>query len=179
MHRLELAELPSATRGEADLTEDWLVDGTPLHHLVARASGSEPFQLCSSVDPRWISQVALSVLDRLAVSGRHPLYVCRLCADETCGFVAVRIAVDEATVTWSDFARVSDDVSADQPDDHVVAMERAHDPIEGLGPYVFDGAAYDALLARERVRWSAVPPGEPLAPFTPDPLPTRRWWRRT
>ncbi len=96
------------------------------------------------------------------LGGRCSLYVCPECGDPMCGVVGAKVALDDETATWSDFADVWRDTE-----------EFVADPLE-LGPFTFERSEYERVL-----RAAIDLPREAQA----DPVPLMdksrsRYWRR-
>ena len=74
--------------------------------------------------------------------GRVPLYVCAECGDLACGAVTAIIDRTLDTVTWRDFGYQN----------NYETFERTN-VADGVGPFIFDRASYDAVLQQFRDRW--------------------------
>ncbi|MGL3805500.1 hypothetical protein ACSYDW_05325 [Paeniglutamicibacter sp. R2-26] len=67
------------------------------------------------------------------------LYFCSSCLDEGCGGVNVRVTVSANVVVWSDFTNDPD--SEPDPEE-----DNEPDPLDDIGPFTFERAAYKKAL---------------------------------
>ena len=75
-----------------------------------------------------------------------PLYVCAECGDLGCGSMTAIIDRTPDAVTWRDFGYQNDYEKFEKTE-----------VFDGVGPFIFDRAAYDAVLAQFRGRWPVSP----------------------
>lgn len=130
---------------------DFVVDGQRLSQQLERFEVPNPdvfglkgFDFLSAADLVW-PEAAISHLRQLAgleprskhwplAPGRHPLYVCPMCADLGCGAITVDVLRESGTVTWRDF-RVEDGMDHD---DHI--------DLTSFPSFTFEAEQYEAAL---------------------------------
>lgn len=128
---------------------DFVVDGRPLRELLSEsARGSLADDLIPVLVYDWSPDDDIDVLHGRRPSelddGRVPLYRCPECGDLGCGTISVVLQRSRETVVWRDFGYQSTDEPFD--DEH---------SLRDVGPFEFDRARYEAVLAEFRAGWAA------------------------
>ena len=127
-----------STSTAARTSADFQIDGESLLRVLVREGGGHSDFMGAFVQgypeslAEFAGQLTLQAAP-LSDSGRVLLYICPECGDIGCGAYSAKVARDQDTYSWGDFA-----------------YENGYEdprPLEAVGPFVFEASQYEAVIA--------------------------------